>query len=174
MKNFKNSVFILGEEISENISAEKFKKSGDMLLATNGSIALYLYRHSIELQFKSLLKRFNAAFEPNYTIETLFNLLKIQLNTNNILNNEETIFLNELISDYISLDKKATKLRYSNNNTIENLTISENFINKNILNNVDNPYLYEIKEKESKCHMDQLFIIFFNIEGWIDNNLKTY
>ena len=104
----------------------------------------------------------------------MFLILKIQLNTNNILNNEETIFLNELISDYISLDKKATKLRYSNNNTIENLTISENFINKNILNNVDNPYLYEIKEKESKCHMDQLFIIFFNIEGWIDNNLKTY
>lgn len=167
-RNFANKAFILGDEISETLSAEHFRKSGDMLLFENGAIALSLYRQSIELQLKSFLKRLRVEYDFNYNLEELLSVSNDTIDNLKILNSEEVKFFNEIISDYITLDKKGSSLRYPNDNYVENLILSDKFIKKTIVNDVDNPYFYEIKERETKENIDKLFMIFFNIQGWIE------
>ncbi|WP_297487573.1 hypothetical protein [uncultured Cetobacterium sp.] len=168
MKNLKKNVFILGTQISESISAKEFKISGDILLDSNGAIALYLYRHAIELELKFLSEKLNVFFKSNYNMKRLFDNLKTSFFGINTISKENIFFIEEIIKDYIALDETSVNLRYSNSIYEENFILSEKFINKNIINNIDDPYLYEIKKKETKENINELFEILTKINNYID------
>lgn len=169
-QKFVNGRFLLGEEYSEALSAEHFKKSGDLVINEYPDVGLYLYRHFIELQLKSLMKRFDIQFNHNHDIKKLLKKLNDILNKDKILTNEEIIFMSQLILSYVDLDKKGTTLRYPNSKSGENLILSNKFIKKDGINNLDNPYLYKINSDEVKADIDRLFEILFKIHDILDGN----
>ena len=171
MKNkFINSRFLLGDEYSEVLSAEHFKSSGDLIIDKYPEVGLYLYRHFIELQLKSLMKRFNQKIDYTHNIEELLRILNNILTKNKILTNEEKTFMSEVILNYVDLDKKGTTLRYPNSKMGEHLILSDSFVEKNEIKNSDNPYLYTIKLEEVKLKIDKLFEILFKIHDSLEEN----
>lgn len=169
-QKFVNGRFLLGEEYSEAVSAEHFKKSGDLVINEYPDVGLYLYRHFIELQLKSLMKRFDIQFNHNHDIEKLLENLKNKLNETKMLDNEEIVFISEIILIYVELDEKGTTLRYPNSKTGENLISSDKFIKKYKINNSNNPYLYKINLEKLKVDIDRLFEILFKIHDILDGN----
>lgn len=169
-QKFVNGRFLLGEEYSEAVSAEHFKKSGDLVINEYPDVGLYLYRHFIELQLKSLMKRFDIQFNHNHDIEKLLENLNDVLSKDKILTNEEIVFISQLILNYAELDKKGTTLRYPNSKNGENLILSDKFIKKYEINNLDNPYLYKINSDEVKADIDKLFEILFKIHSILEEN----
>ena len=103
-ENFVNGRFLLGEEYSEALSGEHFKKSGDLVINQYPVVGLYLYRHAIELQLKSLVKRYNIKFDYIHNLEEIMKLLNEELNKREILTNEEKDFMSNIILSYKNLD----------------------------------------------------------------------
>lgn len=169
-QKFVNSRFFLGEEYSEAVSAEHFKKSGDLVINEYPDVGLYLYRHFIELELKSLMKRFDIEFNHNHDVKILLKNLKDKLSETKMLDNEEIVFMSEIILIYVELDKKGTTLRYPNSKTGENLISSDKFIKKYKINNSNNPYLYKINSDEVKADIDKLFEILFKIHNILEEN----
>lgn len=168
MKTLINSKFILGNEYSEALSAEYFKKSGDLVIVEYPDVGLYLYRHFIELQLKSLIKRFGQKFSFIHDIKKLLENLENILSENEILNKEEIHFMSDTILSYIDLDEEGTNLRYPNSRMGENLITSNKFIEEVKTENLDNPYFYTLKSDEIKLNIDKLFNILYKIHDFLD------
>ena len=167
-ENFVNGRFLLGEEYSEALSGEHFKKSGDLVINQYPVVGLYLYRHAIELQLKSLVKRYNIKFNHNHALEKIMELLNAELNKREILTNEEKDFMSNTILSYKNLDERGSTLRYPNSKEGEHFITSDIFIEKNKINNFDNPYFYTIKLDKIKVDINKLFEIFFKIHDFLE------
>lgn len=163
-----NKMNLINKEYSFATYAESYKKSGDILMENQQEkIALYLYRHSIELSLKHLSSVLGIKFENNHSLFNLFEAIEAKLKYRGNINDKKIGKMKEIIKKYNELDERSTFIRYPLNKEGK-----ENLIGGNLFSTID-----KSKEKES---VNQYFENFYSIDDVLveekirEEEMKSY
>lgn len=157
MNVFINKMNFIGKKYTFATYAENFKKSGDILMDNHQEkVALYLYRHFIELSLKFLSQKIGIKIKEIHNLKLLKDSLFQKLEKQFGMDQIQLEKMEKIILKYVELDPTGTFIRYP----FDKKTEKENLIENNLL--------ATINIEEEKNMVNDYLEIFYEICDVLD------